>query len=90
VVQLYIRDDEATARTPLRALKAVQRVRLAPGEAQTVRFEITPQMMELVDEEGEALLEPGTFTVWAAAACPDERSEELGAPKPAMARFELM
>ncbi len=40
--------------------------------------------------EGRAVLEPGAFTVWAAASCPEERSEELGAPKPAVATFELV
>jgi beta-glucosidase len=90
VVQLYVRDDEASARTPRWSLKAFTRVRLAPGEQRKVCFEITPEMMELIGEDGEAVLEPGTFTVWAGGSSPDERSAELGAPKPASARFEVV
>ena len=89
VVQLYVRDDAASARTPRWALKAFRRVRLAPGESQKVRFEITPAMMELIDERGEAVLEPGSFTVFIGGSCPDARSEALGAPKPASGTFEL-
>ena len=89
VVQLYIRDDEASARTPRWALKEIRRVRLAPGKSRKVRFKITPAMMELIDERGDAVLEPGRFTVFIGGSSPDERSQELGAPEPASGAFEL-
>ena len=64
-------------------------MRLAPGKSKAVRFKITPAMMELIDERGEAVLEPGASMVFIGGSCPDERSQELGAPKPARSRFEL-
>jgi len=90
VVQLYVTDDEASVAAPRCALKAFRRVRLASGGSETVRFDITPEMMELVDEEGRPVLEPGTFTVTAGGSSPGPRAEALGAARPGTARFELL
>jgi beta-glucosidase len=89
VVQLYLTDDEASVRVPRWELKAFRRVRLAPGASETVAFEISPEQMELVDESGGRVLEPGTFTVTVGGSSPGARSEALGAPPPAVGRFEL-
>src|SRR4029450_5068010 len=40
VVQLYVRDDEASVTRPLIELKRFQRVTLQPGERRTVTFEL--------------------------------------------------
>src|SRR5205823_2282517 len=40
VVQLYVRDDEASVTRPLLELKRFQRVTLAPGERKTIRFDL--------------------------------------------------
>ncbi len=40
VVQLYVRDDEASVTRPVLELKRFQRVTLAPGERRTVTFEL--------------------------------------------------
>jgi beta-glucosidase len=90
VAQLYLRDDEASVRVPRWSLNGFRRVRLAPGESARVEFEITPQMMELVDETGQCLLEGGAFTVVVGGSSPGPRAEDLGAPRPAMGRFTLL
>jgi beta-glucosidase len=63
VVQLYLTDVESSAPAPVRALKGVRRVRLAPGERRRVRFTLTPRDLTLVDGRGRRLLEPGEFRV---------------------------
>ncbi|MFO8007157.1 MAG: glycoside hydrolase family 3 C-terminal domain-containing protein, partial [Candidatus Brocadiia bacterium] len=90
VVQLYLTDDEASVRVPRWDLRGIRRVALSPGETKTVSFEITPEMMELVDEEGERVLEPGTFTVRVGGCSPGTRGAQLGAPEPAAASFTLL
>jgi hypothetical protein len=43
--------------------------------------------MAQIDERGEAVIEPGSFTVRIGGSSPGKRSEELGAPVMACASF---
>ena len=79
VVQLYLRDEEASVDVPLYALRGFQRIDLAPGASRQVRFTLFPKDLQLVDETGERRLEPGRFTVFVGGAVPSRRSRELGA-----------
>ena len=85
VVQLYVTDLEASTRTPQYALKAFQRVALKPGALVRVKFAVTADMLELVNEDGRRVLEPGKFRVTIGGACPSARSAELGSAKPVSA-----
>ena len=87
VVQLYLTDVEASVRTPIWALKGFHRVRLKPGQRHTVAFTITPEMMSLVDENGDSRLEPGQFKVVIGGCSPGRRGTDLGAPQPVQATF---
>ncbi len=89
VVQLYLTDVEASVRTPIAALKGFQRLRLKPGQRQTVAFTITPEMMYLVDENGDSILEPGQFRVTIGGCSPGKRATDLGAPQPVQAVFTV-
>jgi beta-glucosidase len=46
---------------PLRQLVGFERIRLAPGEARTVTFAVTPRQLSLIDDTGCRIVEPGTF-----------------------------
>ncbi|MCB0587609.1 MAG: glycoside hydrolase family 3 C-terminal domain-containing protein, partial [Phaeodactylibacter sp.] len=81
VVQLYITDLKASVATPHFALKGFRRVALAPGESREVSFEINPDMLKVVNEEGEKVLEPGEFQISIGGSVPSQRSIELGAPE---------
>ncbi len=63
VVQLYVSDDDSAYPTPIRRLVGFERIHLAPGEARRVGFTLGHQEMLVHNDEGEPLLEPGTFTV---------------------------
>jgi beta-glucosidase len=71
VVQLYLQDVEASLPVPLLQLQGLTRIRLAPGERQTVHFTLTADQMSFADEEGNWVLEPGEFTVWVGGQQPD-------------------
>jgi beta-glucosidase len=71
VVQLYLKDVEASLPVPLLQLQGFTRVRLAPGEEQTVEFTLTAKQMSFADEDGGWVLEPGEFKVWVGGQQPD-------------------
>lgn len=89
VVQLYITDNEASVPVPRWALKDFRRVTLAPGESREVKFKITPAMLAVINANGDAVREPGTFTVWIGDCSPDPRNQALGAPKPLSAQLTV-
>ncbi len=63
VVQLYVTDDEASVRVPIRQLAAFRRIHLKPGEREAVSFTVTPEELSVVDERGKRRQEAGTFTI---------------------------
>ena len=63
VVQLYVRDDLASITRPVKELKGFARVRLEPGETETVTLEIGPEALRFWNRDMERVVEPGTFTV---------------------------
>jgi len=77
VVQLYIKDLEASVRVPHWQLNGVQRIHLQPGEKARVEFTLTKRQFALIDEEGKCFLEPGVFRIYVGGQQPDERSKEL-------------
>ncbi|MFN8482341.1 MAG: glycoside hydrolase family 3 N-terminal domain-containing protein [Anaerolineae bacterium] len=90
VAQVYLTDLAASVPVPRHSLVGFQRVRLAAGASQTLRFTLTPQMMMLVDEDGRRAQEPGRFRVAVGGCSPGARGEQLGAPKALHAEFVVM
>lgn len=89
VAQIYLSDLEASTVAPLHSLIGFQRVHLKPGERTTITFTVTPGMMELVNDAGERVLEPGAFRVTVGGCSPSERGVELGAAAPVSMTFSV-
>jgi beta-glucosidase len=89
VVQLYISDLKASVRAPKYQLFGVKRIDLEPGASKEIEFEITPNMMELVNLEGERVMETGDFKVYIGGSSPGKRSVELGIGQLKEATFTL-
>jgi beta-glucosidase len=89
VVQIYIKDMEASTRVPNWQLYGIKNVHLKPSESMRVSAEITPRAMALIDDEGNCVLEPGKFTVYTGTSQPDSRSKELTGQKVLSAMFEV-
>ena len=64
VAQLYLRDDAASVTRPVRELRGIRRVTLAPGEKQTLTFRLGPNDLAMYDRDMRRVVEPGSFTVW--------------------------
>jgi beta-glucosidase len=61
VVQLYIRDLYASVARPVTELKGFQRISLKKGESRDVTFDITPEMLSMLDINLKKTVEPGDF-----------------------------
>lgn len=75
VVQLYVQDVEASLPVPLLQLQGFTRIRLNPGEKQTVQFTLTPEQLSFADEAGQWVLEPGVFNLWIGGQQPNLNAE---------------
>jgi beta-glucosidase len=63
VVQIYITDVEASVPVSIRSLAGIKRVSLKPGETKSISFEIKPDQMSVIDNNGKRVIEPGEFLV---------------------------
>jgi len=70
VVQLYMRDNQASVPVPKHSLVGFRRVRLAPGKSASVDFELQPRQFACVNEMGQRVIEPGSFTLFAGGGQP--------------------
>jgi len=89
IVQFYLSDLQASTTVPIHHLVGFERVVLKAGESQTVRFTLTPEMMSFYNDEGNLTLEPGEFRLEVGGCSPGKRGQDLGAPKPVTAVFEV-
>ncbi|NLX70717.1 MAG: glycoside hydrolase family 3 protein [Clostridiales bacterium] len=89
IVQLYIKDLEASVDVPIHELRGFKRIKLQPGETATVSFTLTPRQMALIDNDGKCILEPGRFKVMVGGRQPDRRSEVLTGTQVLAAEFEV-
>ncbi|WP_343637019.1 glycoside hydrolase family 3 N-terminal domain-containing protein [Fluviicola sp.] len=63
VVQLYIKDILSSVIRPVQELKGFQRIHLKAGEEKEITFELTPDLLEQLDNELKPVVEPGEFRI---------------------------
>ena len=68
VVQLYLHDPVASLSQPVRRLRGVQRVTLAPGQSRTVRFPLDASDVGFYDNDGRFVVETGRIDLYAGAS----------------------
>lgn len=89
ITQLYIKDIAASVNVPQCQLIGIDQESLGPGNQKKISFEVTPKKMSLINENGERIIEPGSFRLFLGSSGPDERSFELTKQKPLSALFEV-
>ncbi len=89
VVQFYISDLHASTIVPLHHLIGFERVFLQAGQSKSLQFSITPEMLSFYNDDGKLTLEPGEFRLEVGGCSPSQRGQNLGAPKPVNAIFEV-
>jgi beta-glucosidase len=73
VVQLYIDDELSSMSRPVKELKGFEKINLAAGEKETVRFKLTPEHLSFLDRNLEPVVEPGMFEVMVGSSSKDIR-----------------
>ncbi len=81
VVQLYTTNLESSLDLPSQSLKGFQRVSLEPGESKNLVFELTSKHFEVVNDDGDRMIEKGDVRITIAGCAPSGANEELGAAK---------
>jgi beta-glucosidase len=89
VVQFYLSDIQASTIVPLHHLVGLERIDLKAGENLTLKFTITPEMMSFFNDDGKPTIEPGDFRLEVGGCSPGKRGQELGAPVPLIAQFQV-
>jgi beta-glucosidase len=64
VVQLYLRNTEASVEQPVRELKGFTRVTLAPGETKRITFPLGFDELNFYNVEARKTVEPTTYDIW--------------------------
>lgn len=89
VSELFVQDLVASCRVPHHELRGFQRFTLAPGESKRVSFALSARDLSLIDEQGQRVLEPGTFRIHVGGSQPDARSAQLTGKPPLSVDVEV-
>jgi beta-glucosidase len=77
VAQLYIRDIAASLSRPVKELKGFEMVALKKGETKTVTFTLTDKELGFYNNNGDYLVEPGTFKIFVGTSSDDNQEAEF-------------
>lgn len=89
VVELYLKDLEASCNIPHHELRGFERITLEPGASKRVSFTLAARDLSLIDEAGKRVLEPGRFRLYVGGSQPDARSVTLTGQAPLQAEFDV-
>src|SRR5512138_2067197 len=90
VVQFYLTALGSQLPAPLSQLVGFQRIHLEPGQSQAVAVTLKPEMLMLVDENGQQVFQPGKFRLTAGSCSPSPRGTTLGAAEPVSIEVEIL
>jgi len=77
IVQLYVRDLVGNVTRPVKELKGFKRVRLEPGQATTVSFELHTDDLAFYARDMQLITEPGEFHAWIGGSSETELRTEF-------------
>jgi beta-glucosidase len=82
--QLYIHQRIADVTQPVMQLKDFERIPLKPGEKKTVEFNVTPEMLSILNIDMHRVVEPGVFELMVGPV--PTRQARCASPLPAVRR----
>jgi beta-glucosidase len=77
VAQLYIRDLLSSVAQPVKHLKGFQRIFLKAGETKEISFNITPELLKMLNDKMQWVVEPGEFRIMIGTSSKDIRLREV-------------
>ena len=90
VVQCYIKDLESKHAALNHSLTGFKRISLKKGESKTVTMKLNKKSFEVVNDDGERIIDSKKFKLFVGISQPDKRSFELTAIAPLEADIELL
>lgn len=72
IVQLYVNDVYSSVTTPVKELKAFQRVELQSGESKTVTLDVPYEALALVNQDLQTVVESGEFEIMVGSSSRDQ------------------
>jgi beta-glucosidase len=63
VVQLYVSFPNINIQSPIRSLKGFQRIALKKGESKWVQFQLKPEDLSIIDDQGQPILVRGKVNI---------------------------
>ncbi|MGL6218070.1 MAG: glycoside hydrolase family 3 C-terminal domain-containing protein [Lacrimispora sphenoides] len=79
-LQVYVKS--CAPQTPNAQLKALLKAELEPGEERELQVTLSDKAFALRDEQGDLVMEAGTYNVYVGTQQPDKRSQELTGKAP--------
>jgi beta-glucosidase len=89
VVQCYVKDLESKYAVLNHSLSGFKRVKLKKGESKTVTMEINRKSFEIINDNGERVLDSKKFKIFVGTSQPDSRSIELTGKVPLIQEVEI-
>ncbi|MCU0522652.1 MAG: glycoside hydrolase family 3 C-terminal domain-containing protein, partial [Anaerolineae bacterium] len=71
VVQLYLKDRQASVPVPKHQLVGFRRIHLTPGQVHQLTFTIEPKQMSVTLDDGSRVIEPGIFDLFVGGGQPN-------------------
>lgn len=78
VAQLYISHKNNSFKSPAQALKGFERIFLKAGETKTVRFQLTPDQLSVVNQSGQAFQPNGNVFISVGGGQPNVQNKTSG------------
>jgi beta-glucosidase len=78
VVQVYVKDVQASERVSIHSLQGFKRIHLKPSETKTLSFNISPKQLALLNNEMKWMVEPGRFLISAGGRQPNQKENVSG------------
>jgi len=75
VVQLYVKDLEASVTVPIHSLQGFKRIHLNAGEKKSIEFTLQPKQLAIVANEGKRIVEPGNFEITVGGLQPGAKAQ---------------
>lgn len=88
-IQVYVQKDDRDDDQPLYSLRDFKKVHLKKGASAVVKFELPLKAFETITQDGESIIQNGTYTVILADSAPDPISVSLGATENVKAKITI-
>jgi len=89
VIQIYLSAEGARFDTPIFDLRSFTKVNIKAGETKNIKFKLSPRDLSLINNNGERVILPINFKIYAYGSCPDKTSVKRIGKKPLSALIKI-